>query len=74
MTTEQRMWFEISMAKQGSILEMQREERERQRAEGETKGEKRKAMEAARAMKKDNMPTKKIALYTGLSIQEIEQL
>ncbi len=82
MTSEQRMWFEMSMAKKGSILEMQREERERQRAEGraegkaegKVEGEKRKATEAARAMKKDEMPTDKIALYTGLSVEEIEQL
>ncbi len=74
MTPEQRMWFEISMAKKGSIIEMEREERERQLEEGIVEGKKQKAIETALIMIKENMPTEKIALYTGLSIEEIEQL
>jgi DNA repair protein RadC len=41
---------------------------------GEEKGEKKKAKEIARQMKKDGEPLEKIVLYTGLTEAEVKQL
>jgi predicted transposase/invertase (TIGR01784 family) len=41
---------------------------------GEMKGEKRKALEIAREMKKEGLPLEQIARFTKLSVEEIEQL
>ena len=42
--------------------------------EGELKGELKKALNIAREMKKDGIPTAQIAKFTGLSVEEIEGL
>ena len=44
------------------------------RTEGRAEGERDKALESARQMKDDNMPAHLIAKYTGLSVEEIENL
>ncbi len=107
MTPEQRMWFAISMAKKGSIIEMEEMEKKRREEEMEKKfqakyekaaretektikaaqkktikaaeekikkAEKERLIAVATAMKKDNLPIDKIAVYTGLSTQEIDAL
>lgn len=43
-------------------------------AQGVEIGEKRKAVEMAKQMRTDGMPVESIARYTGLSIEEIEEL
>ncbi len=44
------------------------------RAEGRAEGEHDKALDAARKMKEDGMPSKQISKYTGLSPEEIDKL
>ena len=44
------------------------------REEGRAEGEKNKAIESARKMKADKLPTEMIFKYTGLTAQEIEAL
>lgn len=41
---------------------------------GKIEGARQQAIEAARSMKQDSMPIERIAKYTGLRIEEIEQL
>jgi predicted transposase/invertase (TIGR01784 family) len=67
MTAEQRMQYEMMMAKNASIIEMLKEE-ERQRIATET------AKQTARLMKKAGEPIEKIIQYTDLTIEEIENL
>ena len=43
-------------------------------AQGMAQGEHNKALESARSMKTDNMPTELIAKYTGLTVEEINSL
>ena len=47
---------------------------ERGRNEGISLGAQQKAVETAKSMKVENMPTSMIAHFTGLSIEEIEKL
>lgn len=71
MTAEQRMQYEMMMAKNASIIEMLKEE-ERQRIATETA--KQTAKQMARKMKKAGEPIEKIIQYTDLTIEEIENL
>ena len=54
-------------------LEVERIQKEAHRI-GEERGEKNKATEMAKEMKKEGEPVEKISKYTGLSKEEIEQL
>jgi len=47
---------------------------EKGKKEGLEEGEKKKALEMAKAMKKDGEPIEKIEKYTQLSIEEIKNL
>jgi len=57
------------------VMEGQYQEGERKgRAEGRAEGERDRALESARRMKTDNMPTELIAKYTGLAVEDIERI
>jgi len=67
MTPDQRMNYEMMMAKNATIIEMLKEE-ERQEIAKET------AKETAKEMKFDGVPIEKIMKYTNLSKEEIKNL
>ena len=59
----------------GNVLNTAKEEgRKEGRKEGIEEGEKRKSMEMALRMREDGMPLEVIAKYTGLSVEEIQNL
>ena len=59
----------------GNVLNTAKEEgRKEGREEGIEEGEKRKSMEMALRMREDGMPLEVIAKYTGLSVEEIQNL
>ena len=59
----------------GNVLNTAKEEgRKEGRKEGIEEGEKRKSMEMALRMRDDGMPLEVIAKYTGLSVEEIQNL
>ena len=59
----------------GNVLNTAKEEgRKEGREEGIEEGEKRKSMEMALRMRDDGMPLEVIAKYTGLSVEEIQNL
>ena len=68
----------IETAKEEGRAEGREEGREEGRAEGReegrTEGEQTKAIDTARKMKADGMPTELIAKYSGLTAEEIERL
>ena len=70
MTPEQRMHFEMSLAKQASIMEMLKEEKKKEREIA--KLEERKTL--AKEMIANQIPLDKISKITGFSIEEIETL
>lgn len=85
MTAEQKMFFEMTLARNGSIIAMREEEREQDRAEirkalkeevrDEVKEEVRvKEKEIAKKLKMKGLSNEEIAELTELSISEIEML
>lgn len=71
MTSEQRMQYEMMMAKNATIIEMLKEE-ERKKLIRETA--KRTAERTAKEMKKNGESIENIIKYTGLKKAEIENL
>ncbi len=63
MTPDQRMHYEMMLAKNATIIEMLKEDEKKQIAK-----------ETAKAMKDDGEPVEKIMKYTKLSKEEIESL
>lgn len=74
MTTEQRMHYEMMMAKNASILEIEKLEREQELAEVDKKADKRARVETALNLIKLGLEIDKISEATGLSIDEIKRL
>ena len=82
MSIDQRADFEIMLAKNASIIQMQKEEKERIRKEAEEqgkkisekRGEKRKALEIGKKLKEFGIEAEIIMEATGLTLKEIEQL
>ena len=74
MTPEQRMFFEMTKAKQGSMRQMQEEENEMFREKGMKEGVKEGVKKTALKMKEEGVEFSFISKMTGLSIKEIENL
>ena len=90
MTPEQRMFFEMTKAKQASIMEMLKEERKRDREEAILEGEAQGRLEGkregklegkleerkalAKEMMVNQISLEKISKITGFSIEEIKNL
>jgi len=70
MTPEQRMHFEMSLAKQASIMEMFKEEKRKEREEAKKEANK----ATAKKLKDNGVDFKIISESTGLPIDEIEKL
>lgn len=67
MTSEQRMYYEMMMAKNATVIEILKEE-ERKKIAKET------ALEMAKEMKNNGEPIGKIKKYTNLTDEEIESI
>jgi len=78
MTPEQHMHFEMMLARNGSILAMERDEKKamkaESKAEGEEIGQKRKAISAAKKLKEFGVEVSIIAASTGLTEEETSNL
>jgi len=79
MTSDQRMHYEMMMAKNASIIEMLKEQEKEKiakeaEARGEKRGKKRKALEAGKKLKDLGTETEIIMEVTGLTFEEVEQL
>ena len=74
MTPEQRMHFEMSLAKQASIMEMLKEEKERERAQAIEEGKEKANKITAKKLKDNGVDFQIISKSTGLTIEEIENL
>ena len=74
MTPEQRMHFEMMLAKNGSILSMMEEEKRNLKEEVTKEVTKKRAEELAKKMKSNGESIEKIIEYTKLTIEEIEKL
>lgn len=70
MTPDQRMHFEMLLAKNATIMAMEEDKRQKEIEESRMKEKK----EIALQMKKEGEPMIKIQRYTGLSTDEIEAL
>jgi len=70
MTPDQRMHFEMLLAKNASIIEMEKEERQREIEEAEIN----KAKQVARELKENGISIELIAKSTGLTSEQIEEL
>jgi len=74
MTPEQRMHFEMSLAKQASIMEMLKEEKKKEREEAMKEATEKTKRETAKKMKNKGIEISLISEISGLSIKEIESL
>ena len=75
MTSDQRMNYEMMMAKNATIIEMLKEDERQQIAkEASEKGAKEKAIETAKNFKELGVENEVISKATGLTIEEIENL
>ena len=74
MSPEQRMHYEMMLARNGSILQMRDEEMKAAKKETAERVAKEKDLEAAKKMKQLGVELSIIAATTGLSIEAIKQL
>jgi len=74
MTPDQRMHFEMMLAKNGSIIQMMQEEKQQIAEEAKEEGLKEGLKETARKMKAKGMSNSDIQELTDLSLEEIDNL
>jgi predicted transposase/invertase (TIGR01784 family) len=74
MTDEERREYRDYMVSVHAAKDAIETAKEEGRAEGREEGEQTKAIDTARKMKADGMPTELIAKYSGLTAEEIERL
>jgi len=74
MTPDQRMHYEMMMAKNASIIAMMKEEKEQMAKDVVEQAVKKKAIETAKNLKELGVKYEIISKSTGLSVEEIKEL